>query len=174
MAEQVRPEGHSGHVINSSSNKSDKYAIKSRGSGSPFKCIGLGLAQQIKSERDEELSAARLRIEELESLSVTRQKEVGVTAPNWLLQVVIDILHMFILFYNLHFFSPQYSRVFFTLQIFALNAKLAAAESMTHDVIRDLLGVKLDMTTYVVNHVALIINLIYISMPSCLIYIKNK
>ncbi|XP_048337159.2 kinesin-like protein KIN-12D isoform X1 [Ziziphus jujuba] len=108
MAEQVRPEGHSSHVINSSSNKSEKYATKSRGSGSPFKCIGLGLAQQIKSERDEELTAARLRIEELESLSVTRQKE-----------------------------------------IFALNAKLAAAESMTHDVIRDLLGVKLDMTTFV-------------------------
>jgi hypothetical protein len=37
------------------------------------------------------------------------------------------------------------------LQIFALNARLAAAESMTHDVIRDLLGVKLDMTNYVVN-----------------------
>ncbi|KAF3435686.1 hypothetical protein FNV43_RR22777 [Rhamnella rubrinervis] len=108
MAEQVRPEGHSNLVMISSSNKSEKYATKSRGSGSPFKCIGLGLAQQIKSERDEENTAARLRIEELESLSVSRQKE-----------------------------------------IFALNARLAAAESMTHDVIRDLLGVKLDMTTYV-------------------------
>lgn len=40
------------------------------------------------------------------------------------------------------------------MQIFALNAKLAAAESMTHDVIRDLLGVKLDMTTFVVNYIA--------------------
>lgn len=29
-----------------------------------------------------------------------------------------------------------------------LNSRLAAAESMTHDVIRDLLGVKLDMTNY--------------------------
>lgn len=37
------------------------------------------------------------------------------------------------------------------MQIFTLNTKLAAAESMTHDVIRDLLGVKLDMTTYVVT-----------------------
>ena len=35
-------------------------------------------------------------------------------------------------------------------QIFSLNARLAAAESMTHDVIRDLLGVKLDMTTCMV------------------------
>lgn len=32
-----------------------------------------------------------------------------------------------------------------------LNARLAAAESMTHDVIRDLLGVKLDMTNYAVS-----------------------
>ncbi|XP_057992919.1 kinesin-like protein KIN-12D isoform X2 [Hevea brasiliensis] len=108
MTEQVKPEGHFSHIGNSSSNKLEKNAAKSRGSGSPFKCIGLGLAQQIKSERDEELTAARLHIEELESLAVSRQKE-----------------------------------------IFALNARLAAAESMTHDVIRDLLGVKLDMTNYV-------------------------
>ncbi|CAL2278907.1 unnamed protein product [Prunus armeniaca] len=107
MAEQVRPEGHSTHAT-SSSNKSEKHATKSRGSGSPFKCIGLGLAQQIKSEKDEELTTSRVRIEELESLALSRQKE-----------------------------------------IFTLNSKLAAAESMTHDVIRDLLGVKLDMTTYV-------------------------
>ncbi|XP_022947427.1 kinesin-like protein KIN-12D [Cucurbita moschata] len=106
MAEQVRPEGNSTHVNNSSSNKMDKGAVRPRGSGSPFKCIGLGLAQQMKSEKYEELSAARNRIEELESLAVSRQKE-----------------------------------------IFSLNARLAAAESMTHDVIRDLLGVKLDMTT---------------------------
>ncbi|KAA0046003.1 hypothetical protein IC582_025259 [Cucumis melo] len=106
MAEQVRPEGHATFATNASSNKTDKYATRPRGSGSPFKCIGLGLAQQMKSEKDEDLSAARNRIEELEYLAVSRQKE-----------------------------------------IFALNARLAAAESMTHDVIRDLLGVKLDMTT---------------------------
>ncbi|PON49199.1 Kinesin-like protein [Parasponia andersonii] len=108
MAEQVRPEGNFLQVLTSSPKKSEKLAARPRGSGSPFKCIGLGLAQQIKSERDEELTAARLRIEELESLAVSRQKE-----------------------------------------IFTLNTKLAAAESMTHDVIRDLLGVKLDMTSYV-------------------------
>lgn len=32
-----------------------------------------------------------------------------------------------------------------------LNARLAAAESMTHDVIRDLLGVKLDINNYAVS-----------------------
>ncbi|KAJ4965860.1 hypothetical protein NE237_017709 [Protea cynaroides] len=116
MAEHVRPENTSSHFTNSSSNKPEKPAaksrgsaspFKSRGSGSPFKCIGLGLTQQINSEKEEELTAGRHRIEELEALAVSRQKEV-----------------------------------------FMLNARLAAAESMTHDVIRDLLGVKLDMTNY--------------------------
>lgn len=32
-----------------------------------------------------------------------------------------------------------------------LQARLAAAENMTHDVIRDLLGVKLDITNYAVS-----------------------
>lgn len=36
-------------------------------------------------------------------------------------------------------------------QVCMLNIRLAAAESMTHDVIRDLLGVKLDMTNYAVS-----------------------
>ncbi|WCJ33783.1 phragmoplast orienting kinesin 2 [Euphorbia peplus] len=107
MAEQVRPEGNFSSIATSSSNKLEKNSAKSRGSGSPFKCIGIGLAQQIKSEKDEELTSARFRIEELECLAASRQKE-----------------------------------------IFALNARLASAESMTHDVIRDLLGVKLDMTSF--------------------------
>ncbi|XP_052194542.1 kinesin-like protein KIN-12D [Diospyros lotus] len=108
MAEQVKPEGpYAPAVANASGTKLEKNGSKSRGSGSPFKCIGLGLVQQIKSERDEELTAGRLRIEELEALAASRQKE-----------------------------------------IFMLNARLAAAESMTHDVIRDLLGLKLDMTNY--------------------------
>ncbi|QHN82219.1 phragmoplast orienting kinesin 2 isoform [Arachis hypogaea] len=108
MVEQVKPEELSTQSSSALPNKSEKNASKSRGSSSPFKCIGLGLAQQIKYEKVEELSAARLRIEELEAQAACRQKE-----------------------------------------IFALNARLAAAESMTHDVIRDLLGVKLDMTSYV-------------------------
>lgn len=40
-------------------------------------------------------------------------------------------------------------------QICILNARLAAAESMTHDVIRDLLGVKLDLTKYAVSFILL-------------------
>ncbi|XP_057475426.1 kinesin-like protein KIN-12C isoform X2 [Actinidia eriantha] len=88
------------------SDKADKNSMRPRGSSSPFRCIS-SLVQQMNSEKDQELSVARLRIEELEALAASRQREVCV-----------------------------------------LNTKLATAESMTHDVIRDLLGVKLDMTNY--------------------------
>ncbi|KAL1811940.1 hypothetical protein ACET3Z_022005 [Daucus carota] len=116
MAEQVKLVGSSStnsissapHSTNSSSNKLEKTGSRPRGSGSPFKCIGLGFVQQMKSERDDdELTAGRLRIEELEALAASRQKE-----------------------------------------IFMLNTRLATAESMTHDVLRDLLGLKSDMTGY--------------------------
>ncbi|URE45943.1 KISc [Musa troglodytarum] len=87
MAQQVNADPASSNSASLTSTKSDKGAAKPRGSSSPFKCIGLGLVQQMNSEKDE-------------------------------------------------------------LQrgIFMLNTRLAQAESMTHDVIRDLLGVKLDMT----------------------------
>ncbi|XP_073158747.1 kinesin-like protein KIN-12D [Henckelia pumila] len=107
MVGEVKIEAPSAHGANSSSTKLEKNSSKSRGSGSPFKCMGLGLSQQIKSERDEELCAERQRIEELEALASSRQKE-----------------------------------------IFLLKARLASTESMTHDVIRDLLGVKLNMNNY--------------------------
>lgn len=80
--------------------------MRPRGSSSPFRCIS-SLVQQMNLEKDQELSVARFRIEELEALAASRQKEVCM-----------------------------------------LNTRLAAAESMTNDVIRDLLGVKLDITNY--------------------------
>ncbi|GAB2250392.1 hypothetical protein Droror1_Dr00016642 [Drosera rotundifolia] len=107
MAEQAKAEDSASRGRTLSCSKLEKNATRSRGSSSPFKCIGLGLAQQLKFEKDEELSADRQRVEELEALAASRQKE-----------------------------------------IFTLNARLAAAESMTHDVIRDLLRVKLDMSSY--------------------------
>ncbi|CAH2053339.1 unnamed protein product [Thlaspi arvense] len=73
MAEQVKPEIHVSQAMESSLSKGSG---KPRGSGSPFRCIGLGIAQQMRSEKDEELSAARLRIEELEAVVATRQKEI--------------------------------------------------------------------------------------------------
>lgn len=77
MAGQVKPEGPSSHGKSCSSNKLEKNASKPRGSGSPFKCMGLGLVQQLKLEKDEDLTAERLRIQELEALAANRQKEVG-------------------------------------------------------------------------------------------------
>lgn len=76
MVEQVKQDIPAGHGTYSSANKLEKNSSKSRGSGSPFKCIGLGLVQQIKSEKEEEISAGRYRIEELEALAASRQKEV--------------------------------------------------------------------------------------------------
>jgi kinesin family protein 15 len=77
MANQVKDEQTNSNAMASSTNKTgEKTATKSRGSGSPFKCIGLSLAQQMNSERDEEMHASKRRIEELEGLLAARQKEV--------------------------------------------------------------------------------------------------
>ncbi|XP_057810222.1 LOW QUALITY PROTEIN: kinesin-like protein KIN-12E [Salvia miltiorrhiza] len=88
------------------SERGDKITGRTRGSSSPFRCIST-LVQQMNQEKDQELSSANLRIEELEALAACRYKEVC-----------------------------------------SLNTKLASAESMTHDVIRDLLSVKLDISNY--------------------------
>ncbi|KAM3323981.1 kinesin-like protein KIN-12C isoform X2 [Capsicum chacoense] len=101
-------ETHSLNTINGgpTSDKTEKCSSRPRGSSSPFRCIS-SLVQQMNSEKDQELSAAKFQIEELEVLLAQKQKEICM-----------------------------------------LNSRLAATESMTHDVIRDLLGVKLDMTSY--------------------------
>ncbi|EEC69596.1 hypothetical protein OsI_38942 [Oryza sativa Indica Group] len=104
MAQQVKSDNTS---ANACSTRPEKISLKPRGSGSPFKCIGLGFVQQMNSEKDEELSAAKQRIMELEGIAASRQRE-----------------------------------------IFMLNARLATTESMTHDVIRDMLGVKMNMATW--------------------------
>ncbi|XP_027769899.1 kinesin-like protein KIN-12C isoform X3 [Solanum pennellii] len=98
-------ETHSSNTINGGPT-SEKCSTRPRGSSSPFRCIS-SLVQQMNSEKDQELSAAKFQIEELEVLLAQKQKEICM-----------------------------------------LNSRLAATESMTHDVIRDLLGVKLDMTSY--------------------------
>lgn len=78
MVEIVKAEGPATHSGSLSSNKLERNGSNSkpRGSGSPFKCIGLGIGQQIKYEKDEELTAGKQRIEELETLAASRQKEV--------------------------------------------------------------------------------------------------
>ncbi|KAG8079583.1 hypothetical protein GUJ93_ZPchr0007g3950 [Zizania palustris] len=86
--------------------KTEKPSGRTRGSGSPFRCIS-SIVQQMNSEKDQEISVARQRIEELEELVCNKQKEICL-----------------------------------------VTSRLAAVDSMTHDIIRELLGVKLDMTNY--------------------------
>lgn len=71
--QQVKAENSS---ANACSIRQEKISSKPRGSGSPFKCIGIGFVQQMNSEKDEELSAAKQRIVELEGIAANRQKEV--------------------------------------------------------------------------------------------------
>jgi hypothetical protein len=62
-------------------------ASKVKGSLSPFTCMGMGLALQILSLQNEaKYFSSRCRIEELEALASSRQKEV----PNLL---VLSNLH---------------------------------------------------------------------------------
>jgi kinesin family member 15 len=73
MAQQVKTENSS---ANACSMKQEKINSKPRGSGSPFKCIGIGFVQQMNSEKYEELNAAKQRIVELEGIAANRQREV--------------------------------------------------------------------------------------------------
>lgn len=75
----------------------DKTPARTRGSSSPFRCI-TSLVQQMNQEKDQELSSARLRIEELESLAACRYKEV-----NKLSQLSKDLLEHFSLVTYIHF-----------------------------------------------------------------------
>lgn len=108
MVEQVKPEGLSTLYTSALSNKSEKNTSKPRGSSSPFKCIGLGLAQQIKYEKVEELSAARLRIEELESQAVCRQKEVAGFSLRLPILQLLDLVFAYRLKYVLSFSLSRY------------------------------------------------------------------
>lgn len=57
------------------SDKTEKSLVRPRGSSSPFRCIG-NLVQQVNTEKDQELSLAKLRVEDLQTLASNRQKEV--------------------------------------------------------------------------------------------------
>lgn len=72
-------ETHSLNTLNGgpTSDKTEKCSssTRTRGSSSPFRCIS-SLVQQMNSEKDQELSAAKFHIEELEVLQAQKQKEV--------------------------------------------------------------------------------------------------
>lgn len=55
--------------------KTERTSTRTRGSSSPFRCIA-SLVQQMNVEKDQELSVARHRIEELEALAASRHREV--------------------------------------------------------------------------------------------------
>ncbi|KAJ8441930.1 hypothetical protein Cgig2_020075 [Carnegiea gigantea] len=127
MVEQVKAEEALSHD-RISANKLEKNASKGRGSASPFKAKGSGSPFKPRGSGSPFKCiglglAHQLKSEKDEELNAERLRieELEALAA-----------------------SRQ-------KEIFMLNARLAAAESMTHDVIRDLLGVKLDMSNYVVS-----------------------
>ncbi|OMO58550.1 hypothetical protein COLO4_34541 [Corchorus olitorius] len=141
MVREVKTDLSNSTATASVSEKTEKTSIRSRGSSSPFRCIA-SLVQQMNSEKDQEMSIARHRIEELEAVSVSRQKE-----PSLMANVQLGTFFCADSF-GLLVINPKFLTHAILDQICMLKTRLAAAESMTHDVIRDLLGVKLDMTNY--------------------------
>lgn len=75
MVREVRSDSSTLIPATLTSDKTEKSSMRPRGSSSPFKCIS-SLVQQMNLEKDQELSVARFRIEELEALAASRQKEV--------------------------------------------------------------------------------------------------
>lgn len=78
MIRDFKLEDSSSSAAETISQKPEKSSLRSRGSSSPFRCI-VGLVQQMKLEKDQELTMARVRVEELESLLAVKQREVQPT-----------------------------------------------------------------------------------------------
>lgn len=72
---EVKTETSNSTSVVPAPDKNEKISVRTRGSSSPFRCIS-NLVQQMNQERDQELSVARLRVEELETLAARRQNEV--------------------------------------------------------------------------------------------------
>lgn len=75
MISQVKPDVAAFNLACPVIDKAEKTAARARGSGSPFRCIS-SMLQQMNLEKDQELSAARHQIEELEVLAANRLREV--------------------------------------------------------------------------------------------------
>lgn len=75
MIRDFKLEDSSSSAAGTIAHNNEKSSIRSRGSSSPFRCI-VGLVQQMNLEKDQELTVARFRVEELESLLAAKQKEV--------------------------------------------------------------------------------------------------
>ena len=77
MEHMVSKQNFGSHESNSEAvhTKVEKPSGRTRGSGSPFRCIS-SIVQQMNSEKDQEISLGRQRIEELEALLSDKQKQV--------------------------------------------------------------------------------------------------
>lgn len=75
MVSEVKIDSRNSTSTVRESEKIETNTVRMRRSSSPFRCIS-SLVPQLNAEREQELSAARLRIEELEELAAGRHKEV--------------------------------------------------------------------------------------------------
>lgn len=79
MVEQPKVEECKANPASGSVSKAvEKSTGKVKGAASSFKCIGSGLDKQRSSDMDEELSAAKKQIKDLETVGASCQKEVHV------------------------------------------------------------------------------------------------
>lgn len=76
MVREVKTESSNLASASPNVDKTEKRSMRTRRSSSPFRCMMGGLVQQKTLVKDQELSTAMLRIQELEELLVSRQKEV--------------------------------------------------------------------------------------------------
>lgn len=76
MVREVKTESSNLASASPNVDKMEKKSVRARRSSSPFRCIMGGLVQPKNLMKDQELSTALLRIQELEELLVSRQKEV--------------------------------------------------------------------------------------------------
>lgn len=83
MLEEMVHEAQSAPPLNTAThasltiNKTDRGSVRTRRSSSPFKCIS-NIMQQVNVEKDQEMSIAKVHIEELETLASNKQKEVHI------------------------------------------------------------------------------------------------
>jgi len=88
MFHEVKTEVSNSTSMVSASEKIEKSSVRTRGSSSPFRCIS-NIVQQMNQEKDQELLVSRLRVEELEALAASRQKEVFNLLDAWIVHINI-------------------------------------------------------------------------------------
>lgn len=75
MVHEVQSDKSSSISVAPIMEKNERSIVRARGSSSPFRCIS-SLIQQANIEKEQELSMAKIRVQELETLAASQQKEV--------------------------------------------------------------------------------------------------